>query len=288
MNDTLVAVAKLIRFDKPVGSMLLLMPTSWALLVASNGLPPWWISLVFIAGVFCMRSAGCAINDIADRNLDGFVARTKQRPLATGELTVTQALLVVAGLLGMALMLVSTLNHLTMLLAIPGVILAATYPFMKRYTYWPQVVLGAAFNWGIIMAFAAIQQQIPLAAWLLFAVGLLWTVVYDTMYAMVDREDDLRAGVKSTAILFGELDVVILSVLHAIVSLGLVLLGMRLQLQWPFFVGIAFAALLACYQIRLIWHREPQSCFLAFRNNVSYGAVIFLGLAGHYVAACCS
>lgn len=278
MSSTLSAMARLIRFDKPVGTLLLFMPTSWALLVAANGLPPLWIILVFAAGVFCMRSAGCAINDIADRDIDGFVARTKTRPLATGALSVFQALLVVAFFLSCSLLLVLTLNHFTLLLAFPGIALAAIYPFMKRYTHWPQVVLGAAFNWGIMMAFAAIQQQLPPVAWLMFAVGLLWTVTYDTMYAMADREDDLKLGVKSTAILFGDLDVAILSSLHVIVALGLLLLGLQLQLAWPYFLGVAVAVGFACYQIHLIWHREPGKCFQAFLNNVYYGGAVLVGL----------
>lgn len=277
------AVAKLIRLDKPVGSLLLLMPTAWALLIASDGLPPLWITVVFVVGVFCMRSAGCAINDLADRNFDGAVARTKDRPLATGKLTVVEALIVVAALLGLALILVSTLNQLTIMLSIPAVALAAIYPFMKRFTHWPQVVLGAAFNWGIIMAFAAITQQVPPEAWLMFVTGLVWTVIYDTMYGMVDREDDLQIGIKSTAILFGELDVMILACLHVLVSLGFILLGLRLQLHWPYFSGVAVAAVLAGYQIKLIWHREPAKCFQAFRNNVFYGAAILLGIAANYL-----
>jgi len=272
----------LMRLDKPVGIMLLLWPTLWALWIAAEGNPDWWVVTVFVAGVFLMRSAGCVINDYADREFDPYVERTRNRPLAVGMVTPKDALQLFVVLSVTAFALVLTLNGLTIMMSFVGAALAASYPYMKRLTYLPQVYLGLAFGWSVPMAFAAQADAVPIVAWLLLIVTVLWATAYDTMYAMVDRPDDLKIGVKSTAILFGESDRVIIGVIQLIMLVVLLLIGQRLQLSAVYFFAVLIAALLMLYQLRLIRKRDGMQCMRAFRNNNWIGAVIFAGLYGHY------
>ena len=271
------------RIDRPIGSYLLLWPTLWALMLASDGLPPWHILIVFVLGVFVMRSAGCVINDYADRKVDGGVKRTANRPLVTGLVSEKEALFLFAGLISIAFLLVLTLNVNTILLSFAGLGLASLYPFMKRYTYLPQFVLGAAYSWSIPMAFMAVNQDIPWWGWVLYLANLVWTVAYDTFYAMVDRDDDLKVGIKSTAILFGQLDRVIIALLQLITLILLAWVAMFNQLQWPFYAGMLGAAALFVYQHWLARYREREKCFTAFLNNHYAGLVLAIGLAGHYL-----
>lgn len=273
------------RLDKPIGIYLLLWPTLWALWIAAKGVPDLRVLFVFIAGVVLMRSAGCVINDFADRKIDPKVSRTRTRPLASGKVSTHEALMLFGLLCLLAFALVLLMNTLTILLSFIAVALAAVYPFMKRYTYYPQVMLGLAFGWSIPMGFAAQTGNVPPVAWVLLAINLLWTVAYDTMYAMVDRQDDLRARVKSTAILFGDADRVIIGVLQGLALLGLVLVGRQLSLSLYYFVGVLLAAGLALYQQRLIRKREPTLCFVAFLNNHWFGFVVFVGIVLHYALA---
>ena len=268
---------RLMRFDRPVGTLLLLWPTLAALWIAAAGRPPLSLIIVFTLGTIVMRAAGCVINDYADRNLDAHVARTRDRPLATRQLTETEALMLFAVLLAIALILVFFLNQQTQWLAVGGVGIATLYPFMKRWTYLPQVVLGAAFSWGIVMAFASIGAGLPDGAWLMFIASVLWIVSYDTLYAMVDREDDLRVGIKSTAILFGNADRAMVAVLQASTVITLALLGLRMHYGVGYFLGVTVAAGLFGYQQRLIRERKPTRCFAAFRNNVWVGFALFAG-----------
>jgi len=272
------AYLRLMRFNKPIGILLLLWPTLWALWLATDGKPPTLIVTVFIAGVIIMRAAGCLINDIADRNFDGLVERTNQRPLVTGEVSIKQALALFIFLCLLALGLVLTLNHFTIGLAIVALVLAIIYPFSKRFISFPQFILGIAFNWSIPMAFAATTNTIPNIAWLLYLITLLWTVVYDTQYAMVDREDDLRIGIKSTAIWFGKNDLYILDMLHLFILMGFVFIGFNKNLGLAFWLSLLVAGCLAVYQHRLVMTRQRESYFAAFLNNNWYGAVIFLGI----------
>jgi 4-hydroxybenzoate polyprenyltransferase len=276
------AYARLMRLDKPVGIYLLLWPTLWALLMAGQGLPPLDISIIFVAGVIVMRSAGCVINDYADRKVDGSVKRTAQRPLATGEVTAKQALQLFAALIAMAFVLVLFLNWQTIALSVVALLLASSYPFMKRYTHLPQVVLGAAFGWAIPMAFMAVLETVPIYAWLLFVANLLWTVAYDTMYAMVDRDDDLQIGVKSTAILFGKNDVLIVMSLQALALGILACIGVAINATWPYYAAIAFSALLCVRQYQLIKRRQREGCFTAFLENHYVGLAITIGTALHF------
>ncbi|MFA6985066.1 MAG: 4-hydroxybenzoate octaprenyltransferase [Arenimonas sp.] len=270
---------KLIRGDRPVGTLLLLWPTAWALWLAAGGWPPVSIFLIFMIGVWLTRSAGCVINDYADRWLDPQVARTRLRPLATGAVSSREALLVFVAMMLVAFVLVLFTNRLTVCLSVVAVILAASYPFLKRYTYLPQVYLGLAFGWGIPMAFAAIQGTVPPLAWLLFLGNLLWTTGYDTWYAMVDREDDLRAGAKSTAILFGDADLVALGILYGGFLLTMFLLGQRGMLGVNYLVGLAVAAGFIAWQFAIARDRRPENCFRAFLANQWVGLAVFLGLA---------
>jgi len=266
--------ALLMRMDRPIGTFLLLWPTLWALWIAGEGHPQPWIVLIFVAGVFLMRSAGCVINDIADRDIDPHVARTRDRPLAAGRVTTREAL---------ALFLVLQLNRLTILFALIGAVLAASYPFFKRFTHLPQFVLGFAFSWGIPMAFAAHQGQVPPVAWVLMLANLAWVVAYDTMYAMADREDDLKIGVKSTAILFGRHDRQIIAALQIIALVSLVVAGMLTARGVYYYGGIALAALFSAFQQVLISGRQPADCFRAFLNNTWFGAAVFGGLLLDYL-----
>lgn len=275
---------QLARLDRPIGSLLLLWPTWWALWIAAEGWPGLHLFAVFTLGVVLTRAAGCAVNDFADRNIDGHVKRTNQRPLATGAATAKGAMLLFAGLMLAAFLLVLTTNTLTILLSLPALALAFCYPFAKRYTHLPQVVLGAAFSMGIPMAFAAVQGAVPAVAWLIFTANLLWTVAYDTFYAMVDRDDDLRIGVKSTAILFGDMDRVMIGSLQAMVIAALLMLGSRENLGALYFCGVVAAAALFGYQQWLVRHRERDLCFKAFLNNNWAGVAIFSGIFFHYLA----
>ena len=276
---------QLARLDRPIGSLLLLWPTWWALWIAAQGWPGLHLFVVFTLGVILTRAAGCAVNDFADRNIDGHVKRTNQRPLATGAATPRGALLLFAGLMLLAFLLVLTTNRLTILLSLPALVLAFCYPFAKRYTHLPQVVLGAAFSMGIPMAFAAVTGEVPAAAWLLFTANLLWTVAYDTFYAMVDRDDDLRIGVKSTAVLFGDMDRVMTASLQGMVILALLMLGSRAELGALYYTGVACAAGLFAYQQWLIRDRQRDDCFKAFLNNNWVGAAVFTGIFFHFLAA---
>lgn len=269
----------LVRMDRPIGALLLLWPTWWALWLAADGFPPWKFLIVFTVGVFVMRAAGCAMNDFADRKLDPLVARTAGRPLAAGRVKPWEAVacFVALTLLGFLLVLLFT-NRLTIYLSFAGAALALLYPFTKRYTQLPQVVLGAAFGWGIPMAFAAITNGVPPVAWLLFLGNILFSVIYDTEYAMVDRDDDLRAGAKSTAILFGEADLPILGILMATLLFTLLLVGQRAQLDWPYLAGLGVALLLFAWQLWNMRWRQRDACFAAFRNNNWVGGVIWLGV----------
>ncbi|MCB4435538.1 4-hydroxybenzoate octaprenyltransferase [Alteromonas sp. McT4-15] len=282
---TLGAYARLMRLDKPVGIYLLLWPTMWALLMAAQGLPPLSILVIFVAGVVVMRSAGCVINDYADRKVDGSVKRTAARPLATGEVTPKQALTLFGGLIALAFVLVLFLNWQTIALSVVALLLASSYPFMKRYTHLPQVVLGAAFGWAIPMAFMAVLETVPAYAWWLFVANLLWTVAYDTMYAMVDRDDDLQIGVKSTAILFGKNDVRIVMLLQAIALIILWCIGYAIDATWPYYGAILFSALLCVRQYQLIKRRQREGCFKAFLENHYIGLAITLGTALHFYLA---
>ena len=278
----LTAYLALIRFDRPIGTWLLLWPTLWALWLASEGVPPWSLLFIFTLGTFLMRSAGCAINDLADRNFDGAVDRTRQRPLVTGAVTPVEALTLSAGLALAAFVLVLFTNTLTISLSFAAVALAACYPFVKRQTHLPQLVLGAAFSWGVPMAFAATQNQLPAELWLVFIANLLWTVAYDTEYAMVDRRDDLKAGIKSTAILFGDLDRIMIAVLQLFTLLALLLVGQRFVLGWFFHLALLVAAVLFARQQWLIRERKPEACFQAFILNNYVGMAVFGGVILHY------
>lgn len=273
----------LMRVDKPIGILLLLWPTWWALWIAGQGFPDLHIFLIFTAGVFLMRSAGCVINDFADRKIDGKVERTKNRPLAQNRIAAKEALYLFIGLSLTAFFLVLFTNALTIALSFVGALLAASYPFMKRYTHLPQVVLGAAFAWSIPMAFAAQTGEIPITAWLVFIATILWTTAYDTMYAMVDRKDDLAIGVKSTAILFDKNDKLIIAILQVATLVFLTIAGIYLQLGTLYYSGLSIACCFALYQQFLIRNREEKQCFNAFLNNNWFGMAIFAGLFLHFL-----
>lgn len=272
---------QLLRLDRPIGIFLLLWPTWWALWIAGSGQPSLINVLVFTAGVVLMRSAGCAINDYADRDFDLHVRRTRDRPLATGKLLPIEALLLFAGMALLAFLLTLLLTWYTILMSVGGLLLAAAYPFAKRWTYLPQVVLGAAFSWAIPMAFAAEQGALPPLAWLLFATNLVWTVAYDTFYAMADREDDRQIGVKSTALLFGRADLAIIAALQLLTLAGLAVAGYLAHLAWPFWLALPAAAGLFAWQLRLARQRDPAACLQAFLHNNWVGLVVFAGI---YVA----
>jgi 4-hydroxybenzoate polyprenyltransferase len=272
----------LARFDKPIGIYILLWPALWALWVASDGKPDPLVLLVFCLGVVLMRAAGCVINDYADRDFDPHVERTKQRPIAAGKVSPKEALVVFVVLCLSAFGLVLLLNVYTILLSFVGAFLAASYPFMKRYTHLPQAYLGMAFGWAVPMAFAAETGSIPLVAWILYLAVMLWALVYDTMYAMVDKDDDLKIGVKSTAILFGEYERHIMAVLQLIILALLIAVGMIKQLGWFYYGGVMFAGGLSVYQQVLIFQREKSQCFKAFLNNNWFGLAVFVGLVLEY------
>lgn len=281
-KSRLDAYWRLTRNDRPIGWLLLLWPTWWALWIASGGVPPLWTWFVFTAGVWLTRSAGCVINDYADRWLDPHVERTRDRPLATGEVSGREALVLFALLMLAAFALVLTLNRLTVLLSFVGLLLAATYPYLKRYTHLPQVYLGMSFGWAIPMAFAAVLGEIPPVGWLLYVANIVWSTAYDTWYAMVDREDDLKVGGKSTAILFGRLDLQIQGVLYALVFLALALVGQRAGLGGPYHVGLGVALALVAWEFRICRKRERAPCFRAFLHNHWVGLAIFAGIAADF------
>lgn len=269
---------QLMRMHKPIGALLLLWPTLWSLWLAADGVPRWDVLVIFVLGVFVMRSAGCVINDFADRKVDGHVKRTRERPLVSGQVSSGEAIALFIGLCLLAFGLVLLTNPLTIQLSVGGVLLAFCYPFMKRYTHLPQVVLGAAFAWAIPMAFAAQSGALGVEVWLLYTAVVLWTVVYDTFYAMVDRDDDLRIGVKSTAILFGEQDRLMTGVLQALTLYALVMVGSRFELGTFYYISLGVAAALFAYQQYLIRFRQREACFKAFMNNNWVGLAIFIGV----------
>lgn len=278
MGNSTLSYLQLMRLDRPVGTLLLLWPTLAALWLAADGLPPLHLIAVFTVGTFLMRSAGCVINDFADRDWDRFVKRTSQRPLTSGRVSEREALVLFAGLSAAAALLLVFLNPLTRWLAVAGFAIATLYPFMKRWTHLPQLVLGAAFSWGLVMAYASVQNQVPPAAWLLFLASVAWIVAYDTLYAMVDRDDDLQVGIKSTAILFGNGDRVAVGVLQATTLASLALLGAQLSLGLFYHLGLTAAAALFGYQHYLIRDRSRAGCFKAFLNNVWVGFALFVGV----------
>lgn len=282
---TLTDYARLVRLDRPIGIWLLMWPALWGLWIAAAGRPDEHVFVVFVLGVLLTRSAGCALNDFADRNLDPHVKRTAARPLAAGRVSAAEALLIYAILSLLALALVLTLNRLTLWYAIAGAALMLVYPFLKRFFPLPQVWLGAAFSWSIPMAFAAQTGAVPRLAWLLFVAGLLWTAVYDTIYAMVDRDDDLKLGLKSTAILFGDADRWIIAAMQAMVLYALWLAGQQARLGRWFAFGLLVGAGLFAHQQWLIRRREREACFRAFLANNWFGLVIFLAIALDYVFA---
>ena len=274
---------RLMRFDKPIGILLLLWPALWALWMAGQGRPNPLVLFVIVSGVVVMRAAGCVINDYADRDFDPHVERTRQRPIAAGLVSPKEALILFVGLCLTAFGLVCLMNGLTIALSVPGAFLAASYPFMKRYTHLPQAYLGVAFGWAVPMGFAAQTGSIPLVAWELFLATVLWALIYDTMYAMVDREDDLKIGVKSTAILFGDYDRQIIGGLQLLMLAILTVIGLQLGLAAPYYLGLLGGAGFFVYQQILIFHRAKADCFKAFLNNHWFGATVFLGLFLDYL-----
>ena len=276
--------ALLMRLDKPIGALLLLWPTLWALWLAGTGHPDPLIAVVFICGVFVMRSAGCVINDISDRDIDLHVERTRDRPLTAGRITLREAWGLFFVLVTIAFGLVLLMNWTTILLSVIGALLAATYPLMKRFTHLPQAYLGIAFGWGIPMAFAAHQGTVPLLGWYLLVVNILWTIAYDTMYAMSDREDDIKIGVKSSAIMLGNADRVVVGALQVLVIALFAGLGLYAELGQWFYVGLVVASGFAVYQQYLIRARERWQCFKAFLNNNWFGGAIFVGLVADFAS----
>ncbi len=273
---------KLMRFDKPVGIWLLLWPTLWALWLAGEGRPDQGLFVVFVLGVVVMRAAGCVLNDFADRKIDPYVERTRTRPIASGAVAPMEALTLFAALALIAIGLASMLNDLARLLAVVGGVLTVAYPFVKRYLSIPQFVLGAAFGWAVPMAFAAQTGQIPELAWLVFGTAMIWAVIYDTFYAMVDREDDKKIGVKSTAILFGEVDLFVIAGLQVLMLVALVLIGYRAELGFWYYLSVIAAAILMAWHQWLARDRQPAGCFAAFLNNHLIGLAVFIGIVLHY------
>ncbi len=280
--DRLLQYARLARLDRPIGNFLLLWPMLWALWLAAEGFPDPTVFTVFVLGVLVMRAAGCVINDFADRNVDGHVKRTTHRPMAQGKVSEREALALFVVLCLVAFGLVLLMNTLTILLSLVAVALAATYPFAKRYTHLPQVHLGAAFGWAVPMAFAAQTGTVPDLAWLVFIAAVVWATVYDTQYAMVDRDDDLRIGVKSTAILFGDNDRLLIGLLQGLMTLTLLFVGLQAELGPVYYLALLLATLLFGYQQWLIRDRSREGCFQAFLNNNIYGGVVFVGILLSY------
>jgi 4-hydroxybenzoate polyprenyltransferase len=283
ITQKLDAYERLMRLDKPIGILLLLWPTLWGLWIATHGKPDWIVLLIFISGTALMRSAGCVMNDIADRKFDGLVERTKNRPLATGEVRVKEAYLLTLALVLMAFLLVLLFNKTTILLSVAALFLASTYPYTKRFLAIPQAYLGVAFGFGIPMAFAAVNDQIPLIAWQLLAANVCWAVAYDTEYAMVDRDDDIHIGIQSSALFFGRYDVLAVMLCYAGMLTLLCLIGYQLGLGWPFYAGLTAALVLVFRQYDLIKNRDKKACFKAFLENNWIGLAIFAGLLAQYV-----
>ncbi|MDO9219047.1 MAG: 4-hydroxybenzoate octaprenyltransferase [Lacisediminimonas sp.] len=285
LRTKLPAYWKLVRLDKPIGILLLLWPTLWALWLASDGLPDWRLLLIFTLGTALMRSAGCALNDYADRDFDRHVKRTAERPLTSGKIRGWEALVIAAVLSALAFLLILPLNLLTKQLSLAALAIAGSYPYFKRFFAIPQAYLGIAFGFGIPMAYAAVQGQVPPAAWLLLLANVAWAIAYDTEYAMVDRDDDLRIGIKTSAITFGRMDVTAVMVSYAI-ALGMILaIGWQLGLRWWFAAGMAVAAGFAVQHYTLIRERDRMGCFAAFRGNNYLGAAVFAGIALDYAFA---
>jgi len=280
--DQLRNYAQLMRLDKPIGIWLLLWPTLWALWLAGEGHPDGGLFVVFVVGVIVMRSAGCVLNDFADRHIDPYVERTRTRPIASGAVAPMEALVLFVALSLVAIGLATMLNRPAQLLAIGAAVLTLVYPFLKRYVSIPQFVLGAAFGWAVPMAFAAQTGGAPQLAWLVFATALIWAVIYDTFYAMVDRDDDKRVGVKSTAILFGDLDLFVIGGLQLLMLLSLLLIGRMAELGIWFYASVALSALLMIYHQWLARDRQKQGCFAAFLHNHYIGLIVFIGIALHY------
>lgn len=285
LTKKLDAYERLMRLDKPIGILLLLWPTLWALWIASRGKPDWIVLLIFITGTVLMRSAGCVMNDIADRNYDGLVERTKNRPLATGEVTVKEAYGLAIFLALLAFCLVLQFNKTTILLSFAALFLAATYPLTKRFLAIPQAYLGIAFGFGIPMAFAAVNDYIPPLAWILLAANVCWAIAYDTEYAMVDRDDDLKIGIKSSAIFFGQYDVIAVMMCYAIMITLLICVGSFMGYGKYYFLALGVAAGFALGQYELIKKRLKTDCFKAFLMNNWIGFVIFVGLLAQYLAS---
>jgi len=273
----------LTRFDKPIGILILLWPALWALWVASDGKPDGLVLTVICSGVILMRAAGCVINDYADRDFDPHVERTKLRPIASGKVKPKEALILFSILCLSAFALVLLLNTYTILLSFGGAFLAASYPFMKRYTQLPQAYLGIAFGWAVPMSFAAQSNEIPLVAWLMYLATALWALVYDTMYAMVDKEDDLKIGIKSTAILFGNKDREIMAALQGVIILLMIQIGRLQELSWIYYVALACASIFFVYQQKLIFYRNKVDCFKAFLNSNWFGLTVYIGLVLEYL-----
>ena len=272
------AFERLMRLGKPIGILLLLWPTLWALWIAGYGHPDWMIVWIFVLGTVLMRSAGCVINDLADCKFDGRVQRTQNRPLVTGEVSVKEALMLVAFLSLAAFSLVLFLNRLTILLSIAALVLAASYPYTKRFFAIPQAYLGIAFGFGIPMAFAALTSTIPMEAWMLLLANIFWAVAYDTEYAMVDRDDDLKIGIHSSAIFFQRFDVLAIMVCYGVMLTILTVVGVRLGLKWPYYFGLLAAGGIAAYHYSLICGCDRNACFSAFLHNNWLGAAIFAGI----------
>ncbi len=281
--ERIIQYGLLMRVHRPIGTWLLLWPTLWALWLSSHGAPPLSVLIIFVVGTFLMRSAGCVINDYADRNFDSHVKRTQDRPLAQGKVKEREALTLFCGLVLLAFLLVLLLNPFTVMLSVGALIIASVYPFMKRYTYFPQLVLGAAFAWSIPMAYAAVKSTIDIEAWVLYISTLMWVLAYDTFYGMVDRKYDIKIGVKSTAILFGEADLSIIGIIQSFFMLGMLLVASRYELNWPFYVAWFIAAGFIGYQFWIARKRKPEQCFAAFLNNNYVGMVLFLGIAISYI-----
>lgn len=283
IRERISQYAFLMRLDKPIGILLLLWPTLWAIWLASSGQPDYAILAIFTAGVVLMRSAGCVLNDFADRHFDPHVKRTRKRPLASGKVSVAEAMLLAGVLSFCAFLLVLFCNRLTITLSFIGAGLALAYPFMKRVTHLPQLGLGVAFSWGVPMAFAATTGFISTTAWFLFLTSIIWPIIYDTMYAMIDRDDDVRIGVKSTAVLFDAMDKLIIGLLQILFMVMLVIVGLMFQLRNAYYFSIVIVGLLFAYQQWLIKDRDAQKCFRAFLNNNWVGAVIFAGIVSSYL-----
>ncbi len=283
LTERLSLYEKLMRLDKPVGILLLLWPTLWGQWLASNGQPNWMILWIFIMGVVLMRSAGCVINDYADRHIDPHVARTRERPLAAGKVSAKEALLLAAGLSLLAFLLILPLNRLVLGLSFIALFLAASYPFTKRFFALPQAYLGIAFGFGIPMSYAALWGEVPMEAWILLTANTFWAIAYDTQYAMVDREDDLKIGIKTSAITFGRFDLVAIAVCYGLALALLAWVGLQRNMGFVFYGGLITAAAIALYHMSLIRSRDPQQCFRAFLHNTWFGAAVFVGIALSYV-----